>query len=490
MSEIGDIIKEVARTQRGRKWGEPVATYHLTFDSQQSQLEPIYYWLLDFIQDAGWKLEKLIDNFVSSPGSGHFAEIGQRVTRMQEEGMKILGGLNQVIKSVLNLIYDLKEFELRLKHYEDAKSDDPKQKEAGLLALKQIWLDNVDLKRGRGAIHAMSAELGFTTLREAFMIANSQKDLDNMLDEKGGAVINNQVHRILVPRLSEFLKWKDLSEKELRKRYNIERNYLKSQVETIKLYSSWMKPYLKAAEELRQKGFQGNAALVHAFSTSMFELTLFGKREVKPPGKFKDYRLKRKYYQCIMINLVYRGHVSQRVTQRGDYGFAMGGRIDMTFDSYALNEQEIDLMMRKFESKEAADSMRFSGDVAEEALKELQEDLEYFLGDKKEKEEKQKKQDDINPFSALFGLFKKGEKKKGEKKEIQSVKEIKKDNFVERSTRTEAAKAASDWIYTVYEVYKKTHGMAAPDNPFQNAEEEKITEPEVKFSDVFKGKRF
>ncbi|MCR4284694.1 MAG: hypothetical protein NUV97_01455 [archaeon] len=458
-----------------------IANYKIHFDSQQSQLEPIYYWLLDFVQDAGWTMEKLTDNFVSSPGSGHFSEMGQKVALMQDKGIKILADVNTVIKSVLNLIYDLKEFEIRLEHYDDAKSKDPKKRESGILALKQIWLDNVDMKRGRGAIHQLATmEMGYTTLREAFMVANNQKDLENMKSEKGGAVINDQVYRILVPRLSEFLKWMDYSEKEMRKRFSIEKSYLKSQIETIKLYSSWMKPYLKAAEELRQKGFDGNAALVNAFSTSMFELTLFGKKEVKPDPKFGDYKLKRKYYQCIVINLKYRGHVSQRVTQKGDYGFAMGGRVDMDFDAYSLNEEEVKIIMDKLKNQDALDSLKFSGDVAAEALEELREDLEHFLEKKEDKEEKKKAEDDINPFTALFGLFKKKEKKSdGKKKNIIDIKNVKKDNFVEKSVRADAALAASDWLYNVYDIYKKAHGMASSAEPFENADEEKTKEPNV-----------
>ena len=31
----------------------PVSSYKLSFDSQQAQLEPIYYWLLDWVQERG-----------------------------------------------------------------------------------------------------------------------------------------------------------------------------------------------------------------------------------------------------------------------------------------------------------------------------------------------------------------------------------------------------------------------------------------------------
>ncbi|MEA3248235.1 MAG: hypothetical protein U9Q73_00860 [Nanoarchaeota archaeon] len=488
---MGDIREVIEKTVL-KKWNKPVSSYKITFDSQQAQLEPIYYWLLDFIQDMGWNMEKLIDNFTASPGSGQFSEISMKATKMQEEGMKILGGLNQVVKSVLNLIYDLKEFEMRLAHYDDAGANDKLGKEAGMLALKQVWLDNVDLKRGRGSIHQMAAEMGFTTIREVFMMANSVEDLEKMNKDEEGGLINDQVMRILKPRMSEFLKWINYSEKELRKRFNIEKNYLKSQVETIKLYSAWMKPYLKSAEDLRQKGFDKNAALVNAFSTSMFELQLFGKKSVGVPGKFKGYNLKRSYNQCIVIGLKYRGHVSQRMTQKGDYGFAMGGRIDMTFDAYSLNDEELGLVRKELDNEDVTDSLAFSADVAGGALDELREDLDYFLkgDDEKRKIEKKKieKNEDINPFAALFGLFSSGEKVKKAEGKIESVKDIKKDNFVEQTVRAEAASAAGSTLYTIYDIYKKAHGMAsAPSEGFDKVEEGMDKEPRVNFKDVFKG---
>jgi hypothetical protein len=488
MSDIKKVIKEVLSKSKNKEdWGAPVASYKLTFDSQQAQLEPIYYWILDFIQDTGWETKKITDNFMSSPGSGHFAEMGQRATKMQEEGMKILGGINQIVKSILNLIYDLKEFEIRLESYNDANSENKQKNSDGNLALKQIWLDNVDLKRGRGSIHQMATELGFATIREAFMMADSRESLTKMNEDLGGGIINDQVFRILIPRINEFKKWKEYSEKELRKRMSIEKNYLKSQVETIKLYSGWIKPYLKSAEELRQKGFEGDSALVNAFSTSMFELTLLAKKNSKVPEKFGEYNLKRRYNPCMIITLKYRGHVSQRVTQKGDQGFAMGGRIDMTFDSYSLNEEELKLIEEELKKEDVTDSMNYQGDVAEEALKELKEDLDKFLNNKEDKKELIKTED-INPFTAIFSLFKKSEQKlKTEKNEIKNISEIKPDNFIEKAIRAEGAETAANGSYSVYDIYKKSHGMASSPTAFDNADLKKTEEPETQFKDIFKG---
>lgn len=478
MGDIKEAIKKVLTKSKskkqlkeiGMKEGNPLASYKLVYDAPTAQLEPIYFWLLDFMQEGGMKVEKIIDNFSTSPGSGHFAEMGARATRMQEEGMKILGAINQVIKSILNLIYDLKEFEIRLGHYQDAKSKDKDKKEAATLALKQIWLDNVDMKRGRGSIHQMTYELGFTTLRDAFMVVNSKEEADKMAGKDG--IINDQVKRILIPRISEFLKWQEISEKELTKRFEIEKSYLRSQVGTLKLYSSWAKPYMKAAEELRMKGFDKNPALVNAFNTAMFQLTLFGESKVnlekaaiakEVPYSFKDKKLKRNYYSCIVLDIVFRG-IPQKVTQQ-NYGF--GGRVEMNFDCYPLNEDEINCVKKELEEDDIETSFRFLQAETDQSLEQLKEDIEHFSVSDKKKKEKDKKSEDANPFSSLWNLFK-GEEKKGDKNKIEKIDDIKKDSFVEKAIRQIAAKGAKGRAYALYDIYKKAHGHASTPEPFDN----------------------
>jgi len=463
--------------------GNPLSSYKLVYDSDSNQLEPIYFWILDFIQDMGIKVEKVTDNFQSSPGSGHFADMSQRATIMQQQATKILADTNVVIKSIIQIVYDLKEYEIRLSQYKKANSKDPKEKEEGMLALKNIWLDQVDMKRGRGSIHQMSYEMGFTTLREAFLVANSVEDVNKMSSADG--VINESVKRVLTPRLGEFLLWKDVSEKEIVKRFEIEKSYLKSQVESLKLYTNWAKPYLKAAKDLKMNGFETNAALVHAFSTSMFELTLLGKREsgISSPVLIKrfgrDYKLKRKYYSILIVSLKYVGKLAQKVTQRGDYGFGFGGRVDITFDSYALNEEELALVKKKMDEADLKDGLDLVGENTQAALDQLKDDIEkYCLKDEdkkkieEEKKKEEKKQDDTNPFGALWSLitfdFGTSEKKKDDKKEIKDSKDIVKDDFVEKAVRAEAASGAMGSLYAVYDIYKKAHGMASSPKNFDN----------------------
>ena len=203
----------------------PAAQHQLVYDSLAEQLEPIYFWILDFMNGMfGGKVEKLVDNFSSSPGSGHFGEMGIRKSQMQQQASTILQTINTVLKSVINLLYDLREFKMRLDHYNAAKSKDSYKKEAGMLSLKQIWMDKVDILRGMGSINQLaSGQLQFVTLRDAFMKVNTVEQADK-LD------LNDRVVRILKPRIHEFLVWKRTSEGELRKRFEIEKTYLKSQV--------------------------------------------------------------------------------------------------------------------------------------------------------------------------------------------------------------------------------------------------------------------
>ena len=345
------------------------------------------------------------------------------------------------------------------------------------------------------------------------MMANSQEDLKKMNSDEDGGVINDQVLRILIPRLSEFLKWVDYSEKELRKRFSIEKNYLRSQVETIKLYSGWMKPYLVAAEKLRQRGFEKNAALVNAFSTSMFQLEIFAQRPAKLASEspHAEIKLKRDYKSVLVIDFEFRGHVSQRVTQKGDYGFAMGGKMSVVYHCYALNDEEIRAAKALLEKADRDASLEFSGDVAGDALKDLKEDLDYFLmseDDKKKVDAEGKKiakeEADINPFAALFGLGKKKDKKKykkeDKKEELKTMEEIERaigeikgDSFVEKMFRGAAAKDAAVWLYYAYDIYKKAHLMAsAPDEGFDTHEDEAVDDygegGDVGFSGAFKGK--
>lgn len=455
-----EILKEIKKvTQPSRQ--EPLWHSKLVYDSSAEQLEPIYFWILDFMQESGIEVEKLVDTFSASVGGGYFSELGAKASKMQEEAMKILGAVNTVLKSIINLLYDLKEFEIRLQVYKDLK--DEKKKEAALLALKQIWMDKVDIQRGRGSINVMTSDLNFFTLRDAFMAAKSVEDVDKM-------DINERVKRVLKPRVAEFLDWVKRSEKELTMRFELEKNYLKSQVNSLKLYTSWVKPYLRAAEQLRMKETSlKEPTLVNAFNTILLELKLFGKSKIKVaaevaagnlPEKMKNYKPKRDYYACVLIDFTFRGIPSR--TPQGHYVF--GGRAEIDFKAFTLNSEELEIFYKKLEQQDWQQTLKLVQGVTEESLEQLQQDLEHFLG----KEEKD-----------TFDLTKK-EGKKEKKKELE-LKNIRKDNYEESLIRRIAEIKAADLCFNIYDKYKKAHGMASFAGPEWEFEEwQRTLRPEWK----------
>jgi len=443
-----------------------LAEHKLVYDSSSETLEPVYFFILDLMDDFALAPEKFVDNFSSTPGSGHFAELGQRATIMQQQSTKILGDVSTVLRSVLNIIYDLKEFRIRLQYYDDLKLDEKDKKEAALLSLKQIWMDKVDITKGNSSIKAMAFQAGFQTLIDAFLVAKDEKDV-NKLD------LNDRVKRILKPRIQEFNLWLEQSEKELGKRYEIEKTYLRSQVNSLKLYSRWAKPYLRAAQKLEMKEFGREPALVKTFNTILLELTLLGKLKLKVrdaalegklPADFAKEKflksLKREYHSCILVDFKFRG-IPQRVSQQPHYVF--GGRAEITFSAYALNDDELEKINKELEKSDIEDVLKLIEGATTESLDQLQDEINFFLLEEPEEGTKSKSRDESNPFLALIGRYEKKSEAPKESKDSKKPSEdkpIKPDNFNESEhLRTLAARNAVETAFNLFDIYKKAHGM-------------------------------
>lgn len=462
---MGSVVSEIIGKINPAYKEKAAVSHTLGYDSAVETLEPVYFFILDLMNDFGFKTEKLIDNFSSSPGSGHFAELGQRATIMQNQASKVLGDINTVLRSVLNLIYDLKEFRMRLQSYDDLK--DQAKKEGATLSLKQIWMDKVDIQKGNSSIKAMAlGQSGFVTLIDAFLASKDEKHAQS-LD------LNERVKRILIPRISEFNVWLKQSEQELRKRYELEKSYLKSQVNSLKLYSRWAKPYLKAAYDLENKDSGRDPELVKTFNTLLLNLVLIGKRELKVqdsamegalPKEFakeKFTKKLRKYYSCVVVELNFRS-IPQRVSQQSHFTF--GGKADVTFHAYALNEDELNQLNKELDKSDLDDVLKLIDGVTESSLGQIQDEINFFLEEKDKKEEKKGIKDTSNPFLALFGYYDREQSKdeKPKKEEDKKDKPIRKDDWIEKThLRPLAEEVAKANAMSLFDIYKKSHQMAS-----------------------------
>ena len=464
---IYEIIEEISpyykkRTEDKKKGiidSVSESSHKLTYESYSETLEPVYYFIIDLMNEFSHPPEKLVDNFTGTPGSNQSSELMLKGSRMIEEASKIMQTVGILTKSILQIIYDLRDFKIRLQSYDTLKSSKKEEREATLLSLKQIWLDKVDILKGGSAIKVLYGQVGFQTLFDAFMIVNNEKDVDK-LD------LNDRIKRTIKPRIQEFNIWLASSEGELRKRYEMQRIYLKSQVNSLKLYSRWAKPYLKAAQDLQQKDQGRNPSIVTTFNRVVLELTLLGKSEIKvdeaalegslPSDFYKSSSLKgkRKYYSCVLVDFVFTA-----VPTQGNYI----GKVEVTFRGYALNEDEIKKLDEELGKSDVGDALSFIEGATGENLALLQKEIDDYLNEKdKPTSSASKTSDTSNPFLALIGHYNKKEKtddkksKNGEKKEIV----VKPDDWIEKEhIRKLAAEKALKVSFNIFDIYKKSHGM-------------------------------
>jgi len=442
-----------------------LAEHSLVYDSSSETLEPVYFFILDLMNEFELSPEKFVDNFTSTPGSGHFSELQTKASIMQQQATKILGDVNAVLRSVLNITYDLKEFRIRLQTYNDLESKDKEKSEAARFSLKQIWMDKVDINRGNSSIKGMAMQGGFQTLIDAFLVAKDEKDVDKI-------DLNDRVRRILKPRIQEFNIWVDQSGKELRRRYGIEKTYLKSQVNSLKLYSRWAKPYLRAAQQLEMSQKGREPALVKVFNTLLLELTLLGKSKIdiqsaaferKLPEEFNKLKTKRDYFSCILVDFMFRGIPQRTQRQQGEYVF--GGRAEVKFIAYALNSDELKKLDKELEKSDVEDVLRLIEGATTESLEQMQKDIDFFLEEKDETEKSKK--DGSNPFLALIGVYEKRDKSPSQtpassesraKEKIE--RPLKKDDWIEKNHLRRLAMTNSKEIaFDLFDIYKKAHGM-------------------------------
>ncbi|MEM4571207.1 MAG: hypothetical protein QXY16_00700, partial [Nanopusillaceae archaeon] len=119
-------------------------------DNPRYRLEQIYFWLLDFLRD-NLKLNvlKISDEFGSSVASAFFIDIARRETTILDNATKLGGLINTIIKSIINLDNEYRTtIAERVTRYDELKSSNPETSFLAIKALKSIWLDNVDSKKG------------------------------------------------------------------------------------------------------------------------------------------------------------------------------------------------------------------------------------------------------------------------------------------------------------------------------------------------------
>jgi hypothetical protein len=505
LNEIDKKLKAKGKSVTQILRGDAISTHDLIYDSFGEAMEPTYYWILDFLREQlGYNVEKTYDFFAASEASGYFGEMGQRRTALETrisgggQAPGLFGTINMVIKSIINLLYDLKTFDLRLKHYDDIKVKDPSIKKSAFEALKGIWLNEVDKTKGNAAIDVLAQQLNFITLRDAFMVVPVQDwyvpnaDSKKISEVKEKAVkyvekmdLTDVVKRILAPRIKEFIDWVYLSEKELRMRQSVEKAYLKAQYSALRAYTKWARPYLIATQKLipveytelleehKELGI-GPEAIPTPFHAIWFYIELMGSKaadiDLIRPGvgvykklsaELKDK--KNQPFSVLNIRFAFRGSPQTMKGAKGEIITINTGRLFIRFCSYVMQKKHLELLSKR----EDEEVLKFIDVMTTETLEAMADDFKKYLEEETKKEEEKIKTAFELPFSTfvkpLFGSL--GTFNKLAKDIFKQMPKLGLDSGeawkVARLKLIAAEKAKKD-CFAVFEKYRKANKMITP----------------------------
>ena len=104
--------------KKGKHIPQDLAEHTFIFDTTQEGFEHTYFWLLDFISGKGYKVNKTQDYFIASELGNLYQQAGTMRTAIEKRASELLQTVGILIKSIVQLLWDLKEFDLRLKIYE------------------------------------------------------------------------------------------------------------------------------------------------------------------------------------------------------------------------------------------------------------------------------------------------------------------------------------------------------------------------------------
>ncbi|MFH1174927.1 MAG: hypothetical protein V1725_07365, partial [archaeon] len=248
-----------------------------------------------------------------------------------------------------------------------------------------------------------------------------------------------------------FLIWEEKTHKELtaRKRYMI--HYVRQHWATIKMYTNWIRPYLRSIGRLtmREK-YLSSPEIITAFETAVTEVEFFA---TKPPTNG--------YHPVIIASFKFNTKPMLQF-QQDSYqarGAIHVGKVELTLRAYSWKPEHIE-QFRKLREEEDMEIMSLVDSSVAAAMEALGDDLEKYLkeaGEDIERQQEAAKEEPrlanaAEPFIALFGGF--GEMFKAFFPLFKSDKKAK-----DTSNDGAAKKDATISIWLAYKNYKKSHGM-------------------------------
>ncbi len=439
----------------------PAQDWRLIYEQWGKSVDSVYFWILNMISvDMGYaKIYKLADLFAASENSAFFGVTQQRIGLQQDKVSQFLATIGKMVKELFQLVRELRILDERLGLYKDSTGDneDKKVQESAEISLKGFWIDLVEGgSKNPSSVYGMSSQVGFAILPDLFFgapAALAGKKVDEYVDS---LEFNNKVKEVLKRKLRTYIEWKLNTHKELQNRRTFTIKYLRQHFDIIKMYMSWVKPYLKNIRRLELMDKSESPELIKSFESSLIELEFLAVK--KKSGSTHN--------SVMLVRFHYRTKPEMSYQQEGyQRGPLHIGRIEMFIKVYGWSDQQVE-SYRKYRQQEDLELLTSLDESVRAAYEALGEDLEKYLkeageaepGFKKPEAEKPKL-NVAEPFTSVFkGLWELGGAfmpKKGDKKK----KGPKRDFYKESLNKKEAISEAKKNAWNSYKNFKKAHEM-------------------------------
>ena len=437
----------------------PFHRYRIVIESYQYSIEEVYYWLLNYLRyDLGFPIiDKIIDVFAAAEHSAFFGVAQQRLGLQQDKVTQFLATIGKMVRELFQLVREIRILDERIHYYTDSYDVTSKSRESAEITLKGIYIDQVEGgAKSPASVYGMSRELGFTTLPDLFFSIHPVKSTD--VDEEVDKLeFNRKVKEVLKRKLRSYLEWKESTFKELRTRRIFTVKYLRQHYEVIRMYMSWVKPYLRNIRRLQSETKEMEKPytpdLVSAFEGSLVEIEILAS-EIAEGNK--------RVYSCILMNFLYRTRPAMSFQQEGyQRGPLHVGETRITYRAYTWTEEQIK-NYKKMREEEDFELLSIVDGSVKAAMEALGDELMQYLNEageefKKIEPKEIRRPGIITPFAHVFLGF--GELFGIKKDELKPKRKKKVDPYIMGQEVSRAQKMAKAHIWLAYKNFKKAYKM-------------------------------
>jgi len=439
----------------------PSRRYRLHYEGYNISIEEPYFWTLHYLRYFGGfpRIDKITDVFAAAENSAFFGASQQRLGLQQDKVSQFLATIGKMVRELFQLVREMRILDERLSYYADSYTSSPSA-ESAEITLKGIWVDLVEQgAKNPASVYGMAREVQFTTLPDLFFSTHpkKQEDVDVVVEKERGQ-FNRKVREVLKRKLRSFLAWKEHTYEELKNRRKFTLKYLRQHFEIIRMYMTWVKPYLKNIQRMQLDQSRADTAdLIVAFESSMIEVETLAVKPVKIAGVDIN--------QCILMHYLFRTRPEMSYSQEYQRGPLHLGRVEIDFRAYAWTNKEIENYKRMREQEDFQLLGVIDGSV-KAALEALGDELMRYL--KEAGEEFEEKKEISKPpvkrsgpfvsvfagFAELFTSFKMNKAVKQSKKKPTQT-----DALKLAIAKKNAEDAVKKVMWNTYHHFKKQHEM-------------------------------